>query len=138
MSKKTFPAAIEQLHNMLSFVEKHCQDRQIESYTTNHILISVEEVVVNIIHYGYEKRRGIIEIECEEFVPSEYIKIQIVDDGCPYNPVLVAKKIREEGIPVKGPLTTGGYGILLYSNLMDQIEYQREEGLNHLFLIKYL
>lgn len=134
MSKKTFLASLDQLYSILDFVEQHCEERGFRPDVTQKVLIATEEVVVNIFRYSSAKRTDIECLTCEE---KPGLKILIEDDGIPYDlgPLLRQYKVKDNP-PSNGGV--GGFGIFLYVHLMDEVQYQREEGVNRLLLIKYL
>ena len=135
MHQKTFLANLSQLHEMLSFIQSYGQSHHINSYTLNKIVVAAEEALVNIIHYGYPDQIGKIEIICDKTSLKPGIRILIKDQGVPFNPVkkgLSNKKNNSSNLKI------GGYGIYLYVEIMDKVEYQRGKEGNILSLIKYM
>jgi anti-sigma regulatory factor (Ser/Thr protein kinase) len=96
--------------------------------------IALEEILTNIISYGYtDDREHVIRVRLS-VQPGE-VKAEVEDDGQPFNPfeapeVDTAKPLEERAI--------GGLGIHLVRKLMDGLEYQRQEGKNLLVIKKHL
>jgi anti-sigma regulatory factor (Ser/Thr protein kinase) len=133
--KKKFPASMEQLHNILDFIKEYGKKNDIDHSLFNKITLAAEEAIVNVIHYGYPKNSGTVEITCEQTDDHSGIRILIEDQGIPFNPVEKIRKEKELLDPDKLPI--GGYGIDIFLGIMDQVEYQRSEDGNMLILIKY-
>lgn len=138
MCEKRFIADLDQLHEMLGFIEEFCAENEFDPITVNKILLATEEALVNVIHHGYSNQgHGYIELDCEK-TEHPGVKICIRDQGIPFDPREKAKKIKTtHHTPAEDP-SIGGYGIYLYNEIMDSVEYQRTNGVNILCLIKYL
>lgn len=141
MHKKTFSASLDHLYEMLSFVQEFASTQGFDPFVINKIILASEEALVNVIRYSYKgEETGELEIICENPSHKAGIKILIKDHGVPFDPTSKLEVIKEkhekkqkiEDYPI------GGYGILIYSGLMDEIEYRRIGEANLLFLIKYL
>lgn len=134
---KTFPAKIQSLYDILNYVHQEidqfgfiCDTRKIE--------LSVEEIVVNIISYGYKhvsSKNATITISCDLLAQKNGIAIYIQDHGIPYNPLESKNAKRSALASVEEPI--GGLGIFLTLHLMDKVEYARESDSNILTLIKF-
>jgi anti-sigma regulatory factor (Ser/Thr protein kinase) len=96
--------------------------------------LAVEEAVVNVIDYAYPTgNEGDITIKMTS--DGHILRFQIVDTGIPFDPT--KKEKTDTTLPVE-ERQIGGLGILLVSELMDTINYEREDGKNILTLIKTL
>lgn len=131
---KSFPASLEKLHEMLSFVKNEALTG-FDHDQVSKIELAIEEALVNIISYGFPNRSGTLEIQCIKDLTDE-ITIILIDHGIPYNP-LNAPILANPQAPVETQ-PEGGYGILLIKALMDQVKYRRDNGRNVLTLIKRL
>ena len=136
MHHKTFPAHLNHLHEMLTFIQKYGQKKRVESSILNKIILAAEEAIVNIINYGYPNQKGKIEVSCQEYHDKKGLKIQIKDHGIPFDPTIQSFMLDQQQLPKEvGEL--GGYGIHIFVGIMDRVEYQRLEEGNLLSLIKY-
>ena len=125
------PAVMDNLDQMIDFVLKG-----LDAYKINDqkIRLACEEALVNVINYAYGEDTGELEIIKE--VPSKENKIciEIIDEGIAFNPLKkeepdINKSMEERSI--------GGLGIFMIKEIMDKVEYKREEGKNILKLEKY-
>lgn len=132
MNVKTFPASLDKLYEMLQFIKDESGQLQFQQDELSKIELAAEEVLVNIISYGYPGRRGSIEICCTSH--PDKIELKIVDRGIPYNPLKNPRtqdnqeRIEERAI--------GGYGIFFILKLMDKVDYEWHNESNILTLIK--
>lgn len=138
MAKKTFPAELIYLHEMLSFIYENCLLQGFDLNSSEKVILATEEALVNVIHHGYPDKRGTIELVCEKLDVKPGLKISIIDKGIPFDPALKAIKFKQEHPQPILDYAIGGYGIYLYAEIMDIIEYQRDNDINILILIKYL
>lgn len=125
--RRTFPASLNELYAMLAFIREHARAAGFESTLIPKLELACEEALVNIISYAYPSSKGSIHILCRTLDPTG-LAIEIRDQGIPYDPMTFQPSKDKE---------VGGYGISLMRNLMDQIDYKRENQDNVLTLIKY-
>ena len=130
--KARFAANIDQLHEMLAWIREQVVQVKFDRTQLHQIELASEEVLVNIIHHGYQGRPEQIEIQVDAFQDS-HVEICVRDSGPPFNPM-------EESL---SDLTSdledreiGGLGIHFIRKLMDEVRYQREGNLNVLVLVK--
>jgi len=102
-----------------------------DSRRLSEIELCVEEVLVNIFNYAYPGEPGEVEISCHS-APEGTLTIRIVDSGIPFNILSsddpdISLSIDERHI--------GGLGIYFVKQLMDRVEYHRENNKNVLSLI---
>lgn len=129
-----FEASLEKLHAMLNFIKAQASQNGFDQKALQRIELAAEEVLVNIIQYGYPNGNGTIEIDCEK-VTDAGIKIVIKDHGIPFNP-LENKPEFDSDAPLE-ERKVGGCGIFFITNLMDEVKYDRLEDENVLTLVKY-
>lgn len=147
---KTFLASIDALYDMLAFVSRLSMQAGFSSSNLSKIELATEEVLVNIINYGYPNGDGTIEISCEVLYSpvvenahltdighgdQEGIKIVIKDNGHSYNPLTYQTEF-DPTAPLERR-QIGGYGIFFMTTIMDTVRYSRNKDQNILTLIKY-
>ena len=96
-------------------------DHGVDNRDAQVIGLACEEMVDNIIHYGYKKQKP-NDIDVNLKIEKEEVLLRIRDDGFPFDPT---KYECEE----KGEYITGG--ISLISALADEMNYMRVLNLNN-------
>ncbi len=135
MCKTILPAKIENLQEMLDFIKDSIKNIDLTKKTKHKILISFEEITMNIISYAYpEIKDGKIEIICDNIEDEKKIIIKIIDWGIPFNPL--SKEEPDLEIPIQ-ERQIGGLGIFMVREFMDEVNYKREDGKNILIFIKF-
>lgn len=120
---------------MLDFIREQASISGFESCFVNKIELATEEVLVNIINYGYpDGNPGEIAIECS-LLQNSCLEIIIKDEGIPYNPLKAEPALNKNASIDER--NVGGYGIFFILNLMDEVMYKREENANVLTLKKF-
>lgn len=98
------------------------------------IRLALEEAVVNVVNYAYPStKEGDIEISAH--AAGKDISFEICDNGVPFDPTGV------EEIDITADVDDrpiGGLGIFLVKQIMDKVEYRRENNTNILTLSKSL
>ena len=94
--------------------------------------MAVEEAVTNIIDYAYSNgTEGSIDITIE--ADENRIRFIITDSGAEFDPTGVSKADTTLSVDDR-PI--GGLGVFLVRNLMDSINYERNDGKNVLRMVK--
>lgn len=120
-------AELQRLNQLVTdFAEHH----SLPSELVFRVTLVLEEIITNVISYGYED-----EMEHEISVRLSWedpdMKIEVEDDGRPFNPLEapppdMVKPLAERPV--------GGLGIHLVREMMDKLEYRRENDKNLLVL----
>jgi anti-sigma regulatory factor (Ser/Thr protein kinase) len=98
----------------------------------NSIDLALDEILNNIILYGYEdKNQHFIDILIS--LEDDYIVLEIRDDGREFNPLDIPEPDTESGMDER-PI--GGLGLHLIRNMMDEIQYTYENKKNCLIMKK--
>ncbi|MBN1290613.1 MAG: ATP-binding protein [Candidatus Latescibacteria bacterium] len=119
---------LNRLHNQL---EKLAADWNIPGKPISHIDLALEELVTNIINYGYDKGNHIIIISFS--FQNDVLSIQIQDYGKAFNPLNAPKPNIDDPAEKRD---IGGLGIYLMKTLMDSIKYERINNSNILKMTK--
>ena len=127
------------LNNQLSELERFSQTlsefgqrRGLPSKVIRDLNLALEEILTNIISYGYTDNRE-HEIGVSLSAQPGEVRVEVQDDGQPFNPLGVpepdtTKPLAERAI--------GGLGIHIVRKLMDGLEYKRQGERNFLTLKK--
>lgn len=125
-------AHLDELVPLRCFVEEKTTDLQIAADKIHDILLSVDELVTNIILHGYRGREGSIEIQLE--LQGDSLIVFLRDQAPLFDPTQVPPP--DITLPLeKRPI--GGMGIHLARHLMDEMQYRvTSSGGNELILVK--
>ena len=123
---------IDELPKVAQFIEELGGSWSLPDTLTENLNLVLEEAISNTILYGYEDTDNhTIEII---FNKSEsQISITIKDDGLEFDPT---KKRDPDTTLSAEERPVGGLGIFLIKQLMDNVQYLREEKINYLILTK--
>lgn len=128
-----------QLKNELSELQRVQKDiavfgsmHRLTPNAVHDIQLAVEEILTNIISYGYDDDRE-HEILVRLGLGTGEIKIEIEDDGRPFNPLEALEPDVE--LPLE-QRSIGGLGIHLVRKLMSSLEYNRHGQTNLLIMKK--
>ena len=121
---------LAELQRLNQLVTEFAEHHGLPSELVFRVTLVLEEIITNVISYGYED-----EMEHEISVRLSWedpdMKIEVEDDGRPFNPLEapppdMVKPLAERPV--------GGLGIHLVREMMDKLEYRRENDKNLLVL----
>ena len=127
---RKFKSSSCELDSFISCLEDFLKEFKCNSVCLYRILVSCEEVFLNICNYAYGGEIG--EIGVNISLHDRFCKIVISDSGIRFDPVSYVSRNSKPGEFI------GGLGIFLVKKFMDKIEYKRENGENNLILYKKL
>jgi len=124
-------AHLSSLQKSVTFISSFTRNMGFDSRRLSEIELCVEEVLVNIFNYAYHGESGEVKISCRTG-PEGTLTIEVVDSGIPFNILSsddpdISLNIDERHI--------GGLGIYFVKQLMDRVEYRRENNKNILSMI---
>lgn len=123
---------LDELERLDISVTQYCSSHGFSSEVHFALKLSLEEVVANVISYGYEddiEHNIIVKLDQSEGT----IIIQVEDDGAAFNP------LEQKPPDIEAPIEErpiGGLGIHLVRHYMDELEYERRDGRNILLMKK--
>ena len=134
MAKKVVRARLENLSEAINFIKEEAESIGFDDKKISQIRLASEEVLVNIINYAYPDKDGNIEITCTS-KDNTALEVKIADWGIPFDPLAqpepdINASMKERKI--------GGLGIYLVRNVMDEVDYKRDQDRNILSFIKNL
>jgi len=102
------------------------ESQGVDAQAVYRINLALEEMVTNIIKYGYDTQvRHEIEVTLD--VGATEVAMVIIDDGHDFNPVL---HDGEQSADKPEGREIGGWGIPLMKKLLDHMNHRREAGRN--------
>lgn len=123
---------VHEVPQLSNFMKSVSEKLAIEQSQARQLRLAVEEAVVNVIDYAYPPgMEG--DITVKMMSDGHTLHVQIIDAGVPFDPT--EKKMTDTSLSAE-ERQIGGLGILLVRELMDSINYEREDGKNVLTLIK--
>ena len=109
------------LNNNFSYLDKKI---------ISELSIIFDELLNNYI--SYEKKDGLI-IKIAINIDNDYINITLCNNGEEFNPLAKNEKYIDSN---SDNLGIGGFGLTIVKSLVDEINYERKDGLNTLLLKK--
>lgn len=135
MQDITLQASDDTLYTVLDAIEAHLCRNGCPDEVRTELLISVEEIYVNIAHYAYGGKAGEATVQMEVTQDPRICRVVFRDRGVPYNPL--EKEDPDLSLSAE-EREIGGLGIYMVKQYMDKIEYRYEDGCNILTIEKLL
>lgn len=91
-----------------------------------NILLSVQELLTNILRHGYEGDES-KPVEISMMASEDGFAFELRDQGVPFDP------LSHDELPTQAEgseMQVGGYGIVIVKMVMDQLSYRYEGGWN--------
>ena len=133
MNCKTFPAKIEMLTDVLSFVEETLESYECSMKTQTAICVAIEEVFVNVAHYAYKDGNGDVTFDIDFDKESRNVTFRMADKGVAFNPL---NKPDPDTTLSVDEREIGGLGIFITKKTMDTVSYDYKNNENILTMIK--
>jgi len=127
MKEINLVAKVDNLDDVLAFVDAELQAMDCPMKTQMQIDVAVEEIYVNIASYAYEGKEGPSSIKIEKTADGSAVSITFTDEGIPYNPL---EKEDPDVTLSAEERQIGGLGIYIVKKSMDATDYKRENNRN--------
>ena len=109
------------------FVAGFVDARGVAAEEAHRILILLEELLTNLVKYGYPDGREPGRAEIELALKGDRLEIVFIDDGCAFDPFAGPPPDLDQ--PLEGrPL--GGLGLHLLRSMCDETRYERRNDRN--------
>jgi len=115
-------------HTLTEFGQRH----KLPQAVSFAIKLALEEIVTNAISHGFTDQRE-HRISIGLALEQSVLRAQVEDDGPAFNPLEIPAPDTKQPLEERA---VGGLGIHLVRTLMDEVEYQRQNGRNVLVLKK--
>ena len=99
------------------------------AHKVQHLELSCEEALVNIMNYAYSPDQGHVQVDCHE--SDGHVVVEIKDEGKAYDPLARPDPntcLEMDDRPI------GGLGVYFMKKFMDHVRYERKDGNNILTL----
>ena len=130
--KITVKNRIEDLLRVNSVFESFATQHEIGGRLRYHLLVSIEEILTNIIKYGFDEE-GVHPIHITFRHINEKVEMEFEDRGREFNPLEISEPDLDTPIENR---QLGGLGIHLVKKMIDEAKYRREGDRNILMLRK--
>ncbi|MDD3118633.1 MAG: ATP-binding protein [Victivallales bacterium] len=131
MNRKTFTATIKTdftaLEDIGTAVREFLTAAQVGGEAAYKIELALEEMVTNVIKYGYDVPDDANSVTVTVSLLPDRIVLAIADTGHEFNPLLAAPPDTAGGLDER-PI--GGVGIHLTRKMTDAMTYSRHNGRN--------
>jgi len=115
------------MRQMESFVAAFVSEQGIAADDAARILILLEELLTNLVKYGYPDRPEPGRAEIALALNGSRLEIEFIDDGCAFDPL--AGPPPNLDAPLEERLI-GGLGLHLLRSLSDVVRYERRNNKN--------
>ena len=123
---------VQDIGKLGPFINEVSEKINLDKPLVRQLRLAVEEALVNVIDYAYPAgTEGLVTLRMMS--DGKRLKMMIIDSGIPFDPTL---RERADTTLAAEDRQIGGLGILLVRELMDAINYERDNGQNILTLIK--
>ena len=130
MAKIGLPAEMENLEELLDFVDKEATLAGFSVRRVSEVRLAAEEVLVNIFCYAYPESDGDVFLSC--FMEEEFFVLEILDRGTPFN---IAAAPGPDVSSCLSERCVGGLGVYFIKEMATERRYVRENGQNRLTLV---
>ena len=113
-------------------VAEFCSAHQLIPSVAYAANLAIDEILTNTINFGYDDDER-HQIEIVVSLEADSLVVVIVDDSMPFDLGLAPERDLDLALD-DTPL--GGLGLYLVHQMMDRVDYRREEGCNVVTLVK--
>jgi anti-sigma regulatory factor (Ser/Thr protein kinase) len=125
---------IAEMKKVVDFVDRFCAIHHLPRDIANDVNLCLDEILNNTISYGYDDQEE-HSILVTLSVSGNWMIAEIEDDGKPFDPRQSTPPNSLDGLQAR---RIGGVGLHFVNGLMDEVDYVRKQGYNHVQLKKKL
>lgn len=122
----SFVNDMKELTHVLQVVNVFLEPRALSSKLVYAVNLILEEILMNIITYGYDDEDS-HEIEVQIGVEEEEVALTVIDDGKEFNPLTIPRPDRSKSAMDR---IEEGLGLQFVRHMRNAMEYRREESKN--------
>jgi anti-sigma regulatory factor (Ser/Thr protein kinase) len=125
---------MQELTHLLQVVNVFLEPRALSSKLVYAVNLILEEILMNIIKYGYDDEDS-HEIEVQIGVEKEEVALTVIDDGKEFNPLTIPGLARSKSAMDR---LEEGLGLQFVRHMRNAMEYRRQEDKNILTIWIFL
>lgn len=121
-----------ELEKLFSLIQELKEELTLSEEQVFSLNLAMEEALTNVIDYAYPSSEGSIELTA--CLQGDNLVFSIADQGIAFNPLTEAPEA--DIVSDAENRQIGGLGVFLFCQLMDSVNYVRQDETNILQLIK--
>jgi len=128
------PNDLSELRRVSEWVRRFADEQQLIHRDAYALELSLNEALTNVMSYAYQDQAQhdiAVELEAQ---PGR-IRIEIEDDGVPFNPLEVPVEEAPQCLDRSRP---AGRGLPLMRAFMDELHYRQRDGRNVMIMVMYV
>lgn len=133
-SKRRFNRRVDELEKIFGFLKMNWQQFEVQDRDQHDMELSVEEIFMNMIHHNTAESASDIEVAIEKTGRKITLRLSDFED-LPFD-ITKAKKVNFEDY-IKNK-RSGGLGIHLVRELMDDVKFEHYNGLSTITISKHI
>lgn len=127
-----FPCSPEGIEAASAEFEQLARRLDLPAEIRRDVVVSLDEILSNVLKYSHDDDLD-HQFSYRCVVDGDQLEVRLIYAGREFDPTRVADPQTDLDLDDR---PVGGLGIYLVKQLMDDIEYRREGGLNHLVIRK--
>jgi anti-sigma regulatory factor (Ser/Thr protein kinase) len=132
MAELTLRIDLSELAALAAFVERFAAEESLPAEDAFQLNLVLEELITNTVSYGHPDGSGPpIQLRMER--RGDVVEAHLVDAGIAFDPRNAPEPDLDAPLEER---RTGGLGVFLVRQFVDELDYRREDGRNHLRLRK--
>ncbi|MFM8321847.1 MAG: ATP-binding protein [Chloroflexota bacterium] len=135
MDTLSVPGTLDSLAQVRSFVKQAAEQAGLERKRAYRLQLAVDEIATNIINYGYARSGQSGEILLTAEINAGSLVLALQDSSPAFDPFTRARPDNLEQDLSERP--TGGLGIFLAQENVDEYRYAYRDGCNHNIFVMY-
>ncbi|MCM2563728.1 ATP-binding protein [Lutimaribacter sp. EGI FJ00015] len=125
---------LEEIPRIAETVERFCLRHELAPRIAMHLTLALDELATNAISHGFAPDIAHADaIRLSLTLDDDAVQAVIEDRGRPFDPLSVPPTDTGLGLEARA---VGGLGVHLVREVMDEVRYERTNGLNRVYLRK--
>ena len=131
----SFAATLESIPQVIGFAKHYLEEQGYSPKVQAKLAVMIDEIVSNVAKFAYGLSMGDVTIRLSTEQDGQVVEIAIIDGGAPFNPLDAP---RVDTAAAVADRKIGGQGIFLVRSFADEVEYERKDDKNILYIRKFI